>query len=54
MTDEVKRKMKDYGVTSVPTVIIDGDIKVVGIPDFPWICGYQNQDSFFASFCISL
>jgi glutaredoxin 3 len=39
MTDEVKRKMKDYGITSVPTTIIDGSIKVVGIPDFPWICG---------------
>lgn len=39
MSDEVKRKMRDYGVTSVPTTIIDGNIKVVGIPDFPWICG---------------
>jgi hypothetical protein len=39
MTDEVKRKMKVYSITSVPTTIIDGSIKVVGIPDFPWICG---------------
>jgi len=39
MTDDVKRKIKDYGVTSIPTVIIDGSIKIVGIPDFPWICG---------------
>ena len=39
MTEEVKRKMKVYGITSVPTTIIDGSIKVVGIPDFPWICG---------------
>jgi hypothetical protein len=30
--------MKEYGITSVPTTIIDGSIKVVGIPDFPWIC----------------
>lgn len=37
--NEVKRKMRDYGVTSVPTTVIDGNIKVVGIPDFPWICG---------------
>jgi hypothetical protein len=45
MTDDIKRKMKEYGVTSVPTTIIDGSIKVVGIPDFPWICGndlYRN------------
>jgi protein-disulfide isomerase len=39
MTDKIKRKMKEYGITSVPTTIIDGNIKVVGIPDFPWICG---------------
>jgi hypothetical protein len=39
MTEEAKRKMKVYGITSVPTTIIDGSIKVVGIPDFPWICG---------------
>jgi protein-disulfide isomerase len=38
MTEEIRRKMRDYGVTSVPTTIIDGNIKVVGIPDFPWIC----------------
>jgi predicted DsbA family dithiol-disulfide isomerase len=31
--------MRDYGVKAVPTTIIDGKIKVVGIPDFPWICG---------------
>lgn len=39
MTEEVKVKMKEYAVTAVPTTIIDGSIKVVGIPDFPWICG---------------
>jgi Thioredoxin domain len=30
--------MKIYGVNSVPTTVIDGEVKVVGIPDFPWIC----------------
>jgi hypothetical protein len=39
MSDGVKKKMKEYGITSVPTTIIDGSIKVVGIPEFPWICG---------------
>jgi glutaredoxin 3 len=39
MTDKVKGRMKEYGITSVPTTIIDGRIKVIGIPDFPWICG---------------
>jgi hypothetical protein len=39
MTDDVKKKMKDYGITLVPTTIIEGSIKVVGIPDLPWKCG---------------
>lgn len=39
MTEEIKVKMKDYDVKAVPTTVIDGKIKVVGIPDFPWICG---------------
>jgi hypothetical protein len=30
--------MRNYGINAVPTTIIDGTIKVVGIPDFPWIC----------------
>ena len=37
MTEEVK-VMKKYNVKAVPTTISDGSIKVVGIPDFPWIC----------------
>jgi protein-disulfide isomerase len=39
MTDGIMAKMKEYDVKAVPTTIIDGKIKVVGIPDFPWICG---------------
>ena len=39
MTDEIKAKMKEYDIKAVPTTIIDGKNKVVGIPDFPWICG---------------
>ena len=39
MTDDLKIKMKEYGIKAVPTTIIDGNIKVVGIPDFPWVCG---------------
>jgi hypothetical protein len=31
--------MKNYNVKAVPTSIIDGNIRIVGIPDFPWICG---------------
>lgn len=39
ITEEVKVKMRNYGVKAVPTTVIDGKIKVEGIPDFPWICG---------------
>jgi hypothetical protein len=39
MTEEIKVKMRDYGIKAVPTTVIDGNIKVVGIPDFPWISG---------------
>jgi hypothetical protein len=39
MNEQIKIKMSGYGVKAVPTTIIDGNIKVVGIPDFPCICG---------------
>ncbi len=39
MTEEIKVEMKEYDVKAVPTTVVDGKIKVVGIPDFPWICG---------------
>jgi len=39
MSNDIKTKMNDYGIKAVPTTIIDGRIKIVGIPDFPWICG---------------
>ncbi len=39
MSNDTKTKMNDYDIKAVPTTIIDGRIKIVGIPDFPWICG---------------
>jgi predicted DsbA family dithiol-disulfide isomerase len=39
MNDDLKLKMKEYGIKAVPTTIIDGNIKVVGIPSFHWIYG---------------
>jgi predicted DsbA family dithiol-disulfide isomerase len=35
MTEEIKVKMRDYGIKAVPTTVIDGNIKVLGTPDFP-------------------
>jgi glutaredoxin len=37
--EEVKMKRKFYKITAVPTIVVDGRIKVVGVPDFPWFCG---------------
>lgn len=33
-----------YGVTAVPTLVIDSDVKVVGSLDEPWVC----DDAFYA------
>jgi hypothetical protein len=41
MTEHIKTKMKNYDIKAVPTTIIDGKIRIVGIPDFPWICGEE-------------
>ena len=39
-TEDIRLKMKKYSVKTVPTIIIDGEIKVIIIiPDFPQICG---------------
>jgi hypothetical protein len=37
-TEEVEGKMREYGVHAVPTIVIDGEIKITGIPPFPWVC----------------
>ncbi len=39
ITVEIQEKMTRYGITAVPTTVIDGKYKVVGIPDFPLVCG---------------
>ena len=30
-----------YSISAVPSIVIDGKIKVVGIPAFPWFCGEE-------------
>lgn len=34
-----KRLVREYGINAVPSIVIDGKIKVVGVPNFPWFCG---------------
>ncbi len=41
MTEDIKARMKEYGIDAVPTIVIDGQIRVVGVPDFPWVCDDQ-------------
>ena len=31
--------VRKYAIRAVPTIVIDGRIKVEGKPDFPWMCG---------------
>jgi glutaredoxin len=39
-----RRLVQRYSINAVPSIVIDGKIKVVGVPDFPWFCG----DEFYA------
>jgi glutaredoxin len=34
-----KERVKKFAITSVPSIVIDEKIKVVGVPSFPWFCG---------------
>ena len=36
---ETKTKMEKYGIKAVPTIVVDGKYKVVGVPDFSMRCG---------------
>lgn len=36
---EALRLVTEYGIRSVPSIVIDGRIKVEGKPDFLWMCG---------------
>jgi len=39
--DKNKELIKKFKINAVPTIIIDDEIKIVGIPDFPWFCGEE-------------
>lgn len=38
-SSENVNKSKSYGIKVVPTIIIDGKIKLEGKPNFPLVCG---------------
>ncbi|MHB8603459.1 MAG: thioredoxin family protein [Nitrosotalea sp.] len=38
MDKETEAKMEKYRIKSVPTIIVDGKYKVVGVPDFSMRC----------------
>ncbi len=33
------RLVRRHAIGAVPSIVIDGRIKVVGVPNFPWFCG---------------
>ncbi len=37
----LRGKIVKYKIKAVPTIVIDGEIKVEGVPDFPWFCGEE-------------
>lgn len=39
--EEIKKKLLDYDIAAVPSIVIDGRIKVVGLPKFPWFYGEE-------------
>ena len=50
VTEEIHKKINDYDVTAVPTIVVDGNIKVVGVPNFPWICGQDLYEKLKADY----
>ncbi len=38
---KIKDKISKYRIRAVPAIVIDGEIKVEGTPDFPWFCGEE-------------
>lgn len=40
----VEKKIKEYGISAVPTVIINGKIKIVGKPKFNAMCSPQMYE----------
>ena len=38
-SEENRGIVKRYSISAVPSIVIDGRIKVVGVPTFSWFCG---------------
>jgi len=46
---DVSKRMelaRQYGVRVVPTVIIDGEVKIEGRPDIPFVCSDETYAHF--------
>lgn len=37
---------KKYGVRVAPTVVIDGEVKIEGEPDIPFVCSEESYEYF--------
>ncbi|GBC71123.1 hypothetical protein HRbin02_00902 [Candidatus Calditenuaceae archaeon HR02] len=37
----IREKIREYGIRCVPTIVIDGKIKVEGLPQFTFICSEE-------------
>ena len=52
VTEELRKKINNYGVTAVPTIVVDDKIKVVGVPNFPWICNPDLHEKLKADYTL--
>ncbi len=45
---------RNYGVRVVPTVIIDGEVKIEGRPDIPFVCSDETYAHFKERYPLTL
>jgi len=43
---------RKYGVTVVPTVIIDAEVKIEGRPDIPFVCSDETYTHFLKKYSL--
>ena len=41
---------RKYGVTVVPTVVIDAEVKIEGRPDIPFVCSQETYTHFLRKY----
>jgi len=45
---------RNYGVRVVPTIVIDGEVKIEGRPDIPFVCSDETYAHFKEHYLLTL